>query len=190
MILEELPEWLTCLNSLLIQRKIFKKAFNHVLINEYQPGQGIMPHEDGPLYIPHVAIISLQAPILIDIYAKSTALSASSSASSSSSTSSFGEMDVSNNVINKERSAEAGSSATRPRVCSVMLGVGSLFVFRDDVYKTHLHGIEERLVDPIDDKVLNLDEEKGWVVGAQIPREVTRVSLTIRIVKKVKVRPK
>src|SRR5256885_13581058 len=25
---------------------------NHVLINEYLPGQGIMPHEDGPAYYP------------------------------------------------------------------------------------------------------------------------------------------
>ncbi|XHF97913.1 hypothetical protein AWENTII_001488 [Aspergillus wentii] len=28
---------------------------NHVLINEYQPGQGIMPHEDGAAYHPLVA---------------------------------------------------------------------------------------------------------------------------------------
>lgn len=30
---------------------------NHVLVNAYQPGQGIMPHEDGPLYHPAVAIL-------------------------------------------------------------------------------------------------------------------------------------
>lgn len=32
---------------------------NHVLVNEYQPGQGIMAHQDGPLYTPAVAILSL-----------------------------------------------------------------------------------------------------------------------------------
>lgn len=32
---------------------------NHVLINEYKPGQGIMAHQDGPLYAPRVAIVSL-----------------------------------------------------------------------------------------------------------------------------------
>ena len=32
---------------------------NHVLLNEYQPGQGIDAHKDGPLYAPHVAILSL-----------------------------------------------------------------------------------------------------------------------------------
>ena len=29
---------------------------NHVLLNEYQPGQGIDAHRDGPLYAPRVAI--------------------------------------------------------------------------------------------------------------------------------------
>ena len=32
---------------------------NHVIMNEYLPGQGIMPHEDGPSYHPVVATISL-----------------------------------------------------------------------------------------------------------------------------------
>ena len=31
---------------------------NHVLVNEYQPGEGIMPHSDGPLYAPCVATIT------------------------------------------------------------------------------------------------------------------------------------
>lgn len=32
---------------------------NHVLINEYRPGEGIMAHQDGPLYTSAVAILSL-----------------------------------------------------------------------------------------------------------------------------------
>ncbi|KAA8492610.1 Alpha-ketoglutarate-dependent dioxygenase alkB-like 6 [Porphyridium purpureum] len=34
---------------------------NHVLVNEYQPGQGIQHHVDGPCYEPVAAIISLGA---------------------------------------------------------------------------------------------------------------------------------
>ncbi|KAL2223093.1 hypothetical protein M432DRAFT_538909 [Thermoascus aurantiacus ATCC 26904] len=45
-------------------------APNHVLINEYRPGQGIMPHEDGAAYHPLVATVSLGAPIVLDIYKK------------------------------------------------------------------------------------------------------------------------
>lgn len=41
---------------------------NHCLINEYQPGIGIMPHTDGPAYFPVVATVSLGAPIVLDIH--------------------------------------------------------------------------------------------------------------------------
>eukprot|EP00408_Alexandrium_pacificum_P050170 CAMPEP_0171244012 /NCGR_PEP_ID=MMETSP0790-20130122/46606_1 /TAXON_ID=2925 /ORGANISM="Alexandrium catenella, Strain OF101" /LENGTH=266 /DNA_ID=CAMNT_0011711069 /DNA_START=49 /DNA_END=846 /DNA_ORIENTATION=+ len=34
-------------------------APNHVLVNHYQPGDGIMPHTDGPAYEPRAAILSL-----------------------------------------------------------------------------------------------------------------------------------
>lgn len=46
------------------------KGANHVLINEYEPGQGIMPHQDGAAYWPVVATVSLAAPIVLDIYGK------------------------------------------------------------------------------------------------------------------------
>ncbi|KAL1961348.1 hypothetical protein VTO42DRAFT_76 [Malbranchea cinnamomea] len=70
-----LPEWLV---SPIIPRfdrlRIFSssphKAPNHVLINEYMPGEGIMPHEDGAAYHPIVATVSLGAPIVLDIYDK------------------------------------------------------------------------------------------------------------------------
>ncbi|KAK4536302.1 hypothetical protein CDCA_CDCA08G2327 [Cyanidium caldarium] len=43
---------------------------NHVLVNEYRPGQGIMPHEDGPAYEPEAAIVSLLSAIDLDWYDK------------------------------------------------------------------------------------------------------------------------
>ncbi|KAI9703629.1 MAG: Alpha-ketoglutarate-dependent dioxygenase alkB 6 [Candelina mexicana] len=46
------------------------KAPNHVLINEYTPGQGIMPHEDGDAYYPLVATVSLGSATVLDIYSK------------------------------------------------------------------------------------------------------------------------
>lgn len=41
---------------------------NHCLVNEYLPGQGIMPHADGPAYFPVVATISLGEPTFLDLY--------------------------------------------------------------------------------------------------------------------------
>eukprot|EP00933_Yihiella_yeosuensis_P045770 TRINITY_DN41194_c0_g1_i1.p1 TRINITY_DN41194_c0_g1~~TRINITY_DN41194_c0_g1_i1.p1 ORF type:complete len:281 (+),score=56.57 TRINITY_DN41194_c0_g1_i1:65-907(+) len=41
---------------------------NHVLINHYQPGGGIMPHTDGPAYHPQAAIISLGSAVVFDFW--------------------------------------------------------------------------------------------------------------------------
>ncbi|PTB46463.1 hypothetical protein M441DRAFT_85522 [Trichoderma asperellum CBS 433.97] len=41
---------------------------NHVLINEYPPGIGIMPHKDGAAYWPVVCTVSLGASICLNLY--------------------------------------------------------------------------------------------------------------------------
>lgn len=43
-------------------------APNHVLINEYLPGQGIMPHKDGAAYYPVVCTVSLGGSLCLDFY--------------------------------------------------------------------------------------------------------------------------
>ncbi|QSZ34935.1 hypothetical protein DSL72_007797 [Monilinia vaccinii-corymbosi] len=77
-----LPKWLidpviARLRSLPISREdegrhIFSDSRhgrpNHVLINEYLPNQGIMPHKDGPAYHPVVCTVSLGASLCLDIY--------------------------------------------------------------------------------------------------------------------------
>lgn len=45
-------------------------APNHVLVNVYEPGQGIMPHEDGAAYWPVVATVSLGSAIVLELYGK------------------------------------------------------------------------------------------------------------------------
>eukprot|EP00842_Homolaphlyctis_polyrhiza_P003027 jgi/Hompol1/3725/HPOL_003340-RA len=75
---EPLPSWLASLGSRIAALGIFNpqnslagsvaKTPNHVLINEYRPGQGIYPHKDGPKYHPAVATISLGEHALLDFY--------------------------------------------------------------------------------------------------------------------------
>ncbi|KAE8383655.1 hypothetical protein BDV26DRAFT_94724 [Aspergillus bertholletiae] len=70
-----LPSWLVApvvsrFESLGIFADAPHKTPNHVLVNEYRPGQGIMPHEDGAAYYPLVATVSLGAPIVLDLYQK------------------------------------------------------------------------------------------------------------------------
>ncbi|KAF1832868.1 alkB, alkylation repair protein 6 [Decorospora gaudefroyi] len=43
---------------------------NHVLVNEYRAGEGIMPHEDGDAYAPVVATVSLGAALCLDVLPK------------------------------------------------------------------------------------------------------------------------
>ena len=43
---------------------------NHVLVNEYQPGEGIMPHTDGPAYHPITATVSLGSHTILEICKK------------------------------------------------------------------------------------------------------------------------
>lgn len=45
-------------------------APNHVLINEYKPGEGILPHEDGSAYFPVVCTVSLGAHAVLDVCSK------------------------------------------------------------------------------------------------------------------------
>ena len=45
-------------------------APNHALINVYEPGEGIMAHEDGPAYTPFAVILSLGASTVIDFVPK------------------------------------------------------------------------------------------------------------------------
>lgn len=49
------------------------KAPNHCLVNEYESGQGIMPHEDGPAYFPITATVTLASHTVLDIYKKNEA---------------------------------------------------------------------------------------------------------------------
>jgi hypothetical protein len=61
-----LPPWVKQLCQSLTLAGVFgmEETPNHVLLNEYQPGQGIMAHTDGPFFRPRVAILSLGGPAI------------------------------------------------------------------------------------------------------------------------------
>ena len=66
--IEPLPIWLEKFSEVLFSEKITEKKTNHVLLNEYQPGIGIMPHTDGPVYHPYVVILSLGSHTCFEYY--------------------------------------------------------------------------------------------------------------------------
>jgi len=66
---------LQTLCTLLVELNVFPQTHtpNHVLINEYQPCDGILPHTDGPMYYPTTATFSIGGSDVLLKFTKSTA---------------------------------------------------------------------------------------------------------------------
>ncbi|XP_072301400.1 alpha-ketoglutarate-dependent dioxygenase alkB homolog 6 [Eucyclogobius newberryi] len=157
MIAERTPEWLQTHCARVSSLGAFGgHAANHVLVNEYQRGEGIMPHEDGPLYHPTVTTISLGSHTLLDFYEP---------------------------MRGDSRAGEAPRTEESRHRFSLLVKPRSLLILREDAYEALLHGIRGRGEDVLTEKVANL-AEAGGKVGETLSRG-TRVSLTIRHVPKV-----
>ncbi|KAM3955886.1 alpha-ketoglutarate-dependent dioxygenase alkB homolog 6 [Aphomia sociella] len=66
MIAETIPTWLDkYLENIHKLNVMDGKRPNHVLVNEYLPGQGIMPHLDGSLFYPTITTISVGSHIVL-----------------------------------------------------------------------------------------------------------------------------
>ncbi|KAG0220474.1 hypothetical protein BGX31_010995, partial [Mortierella sp. GBA43] len=58
--MEALPEMFGFLTQRLLDRKIYTQSPNSIIVNEYEAGQGIMPHVDAPkLFGPTITALSL-----------------------------------------------------------------------------------------------------------------------------------
>lgn len=64
----QLPVWTDIFAQRLFNEKIFPFKPNHVLVNEYKSGEGIMPHTDGPAYFPLVSILSLGSDSVMEFW--------------------------------------------------------------------------------------------------------------------------
>ncbi|KIK66293.1 hypothetical protein GYMLUDRAFT_218424 [Collybiopsis luxurians FD-317 M1] len=158
---------------------------NHIIVNEYLPGQGIMPHQDGPAYHPVVATISLGSHTVFHYYRYSTGIQGSGGSADSS-------------------DSDARIIDPKP-VLSVLLEPRSVIITTGSRYTSQLHGIREVNVDNIipasDDahppKFADLDVDvanwklltgkqakEAMVEGGGLQRSV-RYSLTCRDVEKV-----
>lgn len=67
-----MPDWLSLFNDSFSSSSVWKSPThytnwtpNHILINQYEPGEGIMHHTDGPVYVGQAAIISTGASVLM-----------------------------------------------------------------------------------------------------------------------------
>ncbi|KAL2822531.1 hypothetical protein BJX63DRAFT_427096 [Aspergillus granulosus] len=154
---------------------------NHVLVNEYTPGQGIMPHEDGAAYYPLVATVSLGGDIVLDLYEKRKDENTTTNNNSAELAAAAAPgMEV------EAGGGDAGSD--RLPKYRILQERRSLLVTRNSIYRDYLHGIAERDRDgglgP--DSICNWDllRDPGRFGNGVNVRE-TRISLTYRDVLKV-----
>ncbi|XP_064484369.1 alpha-ketoglutarate-dependent dioxygenase alkB homolog 6-like [Ornithodoros turicata] len=162
MIPEHLPPWLVDITKKVSRLGVFGTHVpNHVLVNEYKPGEGIMPHEDGPLYYPVVTTVNLNSHAVLNFYRA--------------------RKPENSEMHNGQQSAE---ESERTLIGSLLLQRRSLLITKDNLYTDYLHGIDSIECDTIGENVKNIDCCMGVVQGATLHRD-NRVSLTIRVVSKV-----
>jgi len=189
------PSWLSTITQKICDwTGLFPSPINHVLINEYLPGQGIMPHQDGPAYFPVVAILSLGSPAVMTFTPHPKLIT------------------LQHNGNNEKYQTKSDGSQENVRhqdnhmSLSTVLLPRSLLVFKDSAYEDYLHGIEESTVHHFDEAI-NIDAVSGDTSNntcftdlttnddicieapvknrSTISRTGTRVSLTCRLVPKV-----
>lgn len=158
MIAEEIPKWLQDHIEKIHRLGIFGNEHkpNHVLVNEYHPGQGISPHLDGNLFYPTIATISLGSHTVLNFYEP------------------LNEMEKSG--------VEPCSSFEKRLKYKVYIPPRSLILIKEQMFHHFLHGIDDLMVDDCDDKLVIPD---GIEENVQVKRG-TRVSLTIRHVPKTR----
>lgn len=165
-----LPPYMPSLTSRLLSDGIFDSscAPNHVLLNQYERGQGIMAHSDGPLYHPVVAILSLGSASIMRFYkeVRDTKLAEKQEGGEKAGASRDGGQQ---GVPTGQDQGEA---------FSVVLERGSLLVFTEDAYHKLLHCIPQVERDVVGKTCVNRGTHL-LEVGAVIER-TTRLSLTIR----------
>ncbi|KAL0923191.1 hypothetical protein M5K25_007236 [Dendrobium thyrsiflorum] len=193
---QELPPWLVKITKRICENtSLFPSAINHVLINEYLPDQGIMPHQDGPAYFPVVSILSLQAPVVIDFTPHQKWRECSEKERSS--TEGLSTSGQSSEVAMDDFLNESACSLKDDQ-CSLLLMPCSLLVFKDQAYSDYLHGIQDSTVHSLANVInvsecMKLEEWKeshlttnGKTQEHCFNRTSTRVSLTCRLVPKVR----
>ncbi|KAF1958469.1 hypothetical protein CC80DRAFT_546701 [Byssothecium circinans] len=192
LIASPLPQWLTHpiidrFKSLGLFEHTPHQQPNHVLVNEYRAGEGIMPHEDGAAYAGVVATVSLGGAVCLDVMAKVGGEKEEEKEEEE------GKVECTS-VVGVEASggARAGKLTTAQNnlPARILQERRSLLITTGRAYEDLLHGITPITVD----EQLNADTVANWsLLGDSGVFEAkdgknergTRISLTFRDVLKV-----
>lgn len=170
---EPLPVWATAVVDALFARRVFESQPankkddaraatetrpNHVLVNEYLAPAGITPHNDGDVYAPKVAILTLEGDALIDFWENDGSPTR--------------ESDEEDDAEAKEDGLKKPSPSPRAQVA---LRRRSLLVYEGEAYSLR-HGIRRGFVDTITRACVNAKRARVNA-GETVPRGERRVSV-------------
>ena len=168
---EPLPVWATAVVDALFARRVFESQSapddaraatetrpNHVLVNEYLAPAGITPHNDGDVYAPKVAILTLEGDALIDFWENDGSPTR--------------ESDEEDDAEAKEDGLKKPSPSPRAQVA---LRRRSLLVYEGEAYSLR-HGIRRGFVDTITRACVNAKRARVNA-GETVPRGERRVSV-------------
>jgi len=147
------PPILQSLSNILVEVGAFPSSHppNHVLVNEYQPGEGIMPHTDGPAYESRTATISLGgSDVIFKLWPR---------------------------LDDNTATSPQPETNRIPSLEVILHGNGSLILFTNDAYLHHCHEISEGILEEVASSggVCGNDLKGGTLVTRG-----HRVSLTFR----------
>lgn len=130
---ETYPAWAKELFSMLLWDRLFTATTfpNYVRVQEYEAGGGIAPHCDGPVYVPHMAILSAQSPAVMSFFPPEQAP----------------KQDIVQHFNDSFRFPMA--SGVRP-VMSLILEPRSLLIIEDEAFRRYPRGILDHDVDLVD----------------------------------------
>lgn len=121
---------------------------NSVRIHEYEKGDGIGPHCDGPIYVPMVTVLSLASTCVMNFYPRASLYNDH-------------PMDHYNDTF-KFGDGEIGQKCP---LQSVVLEPRSLLIFSGEGYYYYPHGVSDKAEDSLDESVA------GRVVNRHLLRE-------------------
>ena len=152
LVTEPLPPFAASLLRAITQSGIVNDTTrpNHVLVNEYIAPAGISPHNDGDIYAPHVAIITLSVSALMDFWPNDGTP-----------------------TIDDDRT-DCDENDPVP-IAQVMLRPRSLLLYTGDAYGLR-HGIRDKGVDSVSDRCANVSAA-NVTVGEEVARGLTRYSV-------------
>ncbi|KAG5464345.1 hypothetical protein LSCM1_00527 [Leishmania martiniquensis] len=145
-----MPPWVQEFTDMQVYDGLFTPTTfpNSVRIHEYQQGEGIGPHCDGPIYVPLVTVVSLASSCLMSFYPKQPLYESH-------------PMDHYNDTFKFKE----GDIGKRVPLQSVILEPRSLLVFSGEGYYYYPHGVSDKAEDVLAPEVV------GEVVNRRFLRD-------------------